>query len=294
MRSALDTVRHNLAAYNRRDLATFLESFDQAVEMIDLREGTVTARGADQVSERYRDLFAASPNLHSFVLRRSVVADLVCDHELVTGRAGGDVEILITYQVSEGAIRRVWFARAPAVTPVIVRAAPEDRDKLIELGCATYREHFATIWSPTALERFLATHFDPDAIDAELRSNSVAYLVAADSGLAAFAKLRFDRPSPLDGGVGAELQKIYVRREATGRGLGRLLLAAAEREACERRQALLWLDVLKTNLGAVRFYQAQGFEIRGQLPFATDVGEHGMWIMHKAVATDGLRATHAP
>lgn len=107
--------------------------------------------GIAEVRARYGALFTASPALCSRILRRSVLGDLVCDHELVTGRSGGDVEILITYEVRDGRIRRIWSARGAVAGPHIVRAVPCDIDALVELGETTYREHFAAIWSPAGL-----------------------------------------------------------------------------------------------------------------------------------------------
>lgn len=61
--------------------------------------------------------------------------------------------------------------------------------------------------------------------------------------------------APQTGEVGA----IYLRREATGKGIGRALFAHAIRDLrqCGYRQATLW--VLDTNLGARRFYERAGW-----------------------------------
>jgi ribosomal protein S18 acetylase RimI-like enzyme len=279
MPSTRDVITANLSAYNARDLEAFLASFDPDIEMHDLRSGAVS-RGIDDVRARYSALFASSPALHSRILHRSVLGDLVHDHELVTGRAGGDVEILITYEVRDGRIRRVWWARATATGLHIVRAEPADLDTVLELGASTYREHFAAIWSPGGLARYLAGEFDRAAVATELGSMTTTYLLGLAPAPAGFAKLRLDRAVPGDGtGKGVELQKIYVRRAAVGSGLGARLLAAAIDVARAAGAALIWLDVLKTNPHARRFYERHGFRVAGELPFASDLAEHGMWVM---------------
>ena len=286
MASSADLVSANLAAYNARDLDAFMASFDADIEVFDLRSGTIAMQGCADVRARYRELFEASPTLHSRILHRTVLDDLVSDHELVTGRSGGDAEILITYQVAGGLIRRIWFARALVAGPHIVRAVPSDLDAVIELGRASYLEHFAAIWSADGIRSFLDRDFDRSAVARELASRSVVYLLAAHRGLDGFAKLRFARPVPGTQRLGVELQKIYLRRAAAGHGLGSRLLDAAIAEARAARQPLIWLDVLKSNPGATRFYQRHGFQIIDEQPFSTDLGEQGMWLMVRELDGD--------
>lgn len=46
--------------------------------------------------------------------------------------------------------------------------------------------------------------------------------------------------------------------------------------AVQRGERLLWLDVLKSNANAQRFYEAVGFRALGEIPFSTDLTEIGM------------------
>ncbi len=87
---------------------------------------------------------------------------------------------------------------------------------------------------------------------------------------------------PVPGGLvetGTELQKLYVRREVTGRGLGARLLERVLDEARSEGAALVWLDVLRSNAGARRMYERHGFQVVAELPFATGRGEIGFWVM---------------
>jgi hypothetical protein len=111
--TAAEVVDANLAAYNARDIDGFMRWFTDDVEVIDQKTGAVAMRGLAEVRRAYAALFEASPALHSRIRQRTVVGGFVVDHEHVTGRAGGDVEILITYCVRDGRIHRVWFVREP-------------------------------------------------------------------------------------------------------------------------------------------------------------------------------------
>jgi hypothetical protein len=118
--SPADVIDASLAAYNARDVDGFARWFAEDAEVFDQAGSTPhvpVMRGLAEIRAAYAALFAASPSLHSRIVQRIAVGDLVVDHEHVRGRAGGDVEIVITYQVRDGAIRRVWFSRTPLAAP---------------------------------------------------------------------------------------------------------------------------------------------------------------------------------
>ncbi|MEV4918818.1 GNAT family N-acetyltransferase [Streptomyces tirandamycinicus] len=70
----------------------------------------------------------------------------------------------------------------------------------------------------------------------------------------------------------AEITKLLVHREVRGRGLGRALLAAAERGAADRGATLLVLDT-ETGSPAERLYRSAGWTAAGVIPgFAADPG----------------------
>ncbi|MBO1329747.1 GNAT family N-acetyltransferase [Streptomyces sp. VRA16 Mangrove soil] len=68
----------------------------------------------------------------------------------------------------------------------------------------------------------------------------------------------------------AEVRKLMVHSAARGQGLGRTLLAAAERTAAERGITLLVLDT-ETGSPAERFYRAAHWQQAGTIPdYAAD------------------------
>ncbi|WP_344630505.1 GNAT family N-acetyltransferase [Streptomyces glaucosporus] len=68
----------------------------------------------------------------------------------------------------------------------------------------------------------------------------------------------------------AEIAKLIVRRDARGRGLGRALLATAEREAAASGVSLLVLDT-QTGSPAERLYRSAGWTEAGTIPdYAAD------------------------
>jgi ribosomal protein S18 acetylase RimI-like enzyme len=146
----------------------------------------------------------------------------------------------------------------------------------------TYIEHFAHAWSGTGLQSFLQREFSDEALRASLSSPAHAWflLEASDDSVMGYAKVNWSRIEPVTGRSGAELQKIYFSANATGRGFGTALLAHVVAAAIAEGEPMLWLNVLRSNADAHRFYAAHGFETVGQIPFRADLGEEiGMWAM---------------
>lgn len=165
---------------------------------------------------------------------------------------------------------------------ILREAAAADIPLLERLGAATYRSHFATIWSPARMEAYIAAEYGAEGLARSLaRPDLSVWLIAElDREPIGFAKLNWDRPPPVaPTRSGTELQKIYFLAERTGQGHGAAALAALVDRVKARGDRLFWLDVLKSNAGARAFYERQGFNVVGEIPFATDLEEIGMWVM---------------
>ncbi|MFA7943209.1 N-acetyltransferase family protein [Pseudomonas brenneri] len=165
----------------------------------------------------------------------------------------------------------------------IREATIEDIPLLRNLGMATYREHFSDIWSAAGMQDFLNKDFSIRELQQSIESPAChCWLMAfdADNQGVGFAKINWSKPMPLPGQVGAELQKIYFLKTQAGRGYGKQLLQFIFQSAKNRQQGSIWLEVLKSNASAQRFYESCGFEVRGEIPFSTDKADIGMVVMN--------------
>jgi diamine N-acetyltransferase len=167
------------------------------------------------------------------------------------------------------------------VAVTIKEATPDDIYNLIDLGRETYKEHFENIWNNVDL--FLDKDFSIDAVTSCINNRHMhRYLLAFDDNeLVGFAKLNLNIISANEVIPGVELQKIYIKKHATGKAIGSALLNEATKFAVEHEYAYICLDVLKTNLKAQDFYIRNEFEIIGEMPFRTDKQEVGMFVMSK-------------
>ncbi|KAF0864614.1 GNAT family N-acetyltransferase [Pseudomonas sp. LD120] len=163
----------------------------------------------------------------------------------------------------------------------IREADTRDIQLLQAIGCATYREHFSSIWSSAGLQQFLNQDFAPEHLAQSLDArHSHLWLLALDAQQPiGFAKLNWRRPVPGSEASGAELQKIYLLKSQAGKGYGRRLLQHVLQRASDAGETCLWLDVLKSNSGARRFYESAGLRQISEVPFNTDLEQIGMWVM---------------
>ena len=93
--------QRQLDAYNARDIDAFAACYAADVQIFDLHSGEL----------RYGAQFERCPNLHAELTGRLVVGATAADQERVTGLTDGVVLALAIYEVRDGLIQKVWFAR---------------------------------------------------------------------------------------------------------------------------------------------------------------------------------------
>ncbi|HEX5589041.1 MAG TPA: GNAT family N-acetyltransferase [Candidatus Limnocylindrales bacterium] len=147
----------------------------------------------------------------------------------------------------------------PSSIPVVRPATAADARSIAEIRIASWRATYAGIVPAAILERMdLARNeaFFGGLIAAE-PPRATLVVEDAEGRIAGFA---LAAPSRDDDAPGCgEIEAIYLRPEARGRGLGRPLLdaAAASLLAAGFGTVVLW--VLTANVGARRFYERAGF-----------------------------------
>ncbi len=104
-------VQRQLDAYNVKDIDGWLATYHPAAEQF-LLHGARLARGHAELRARIAPRFT-EPDLHAELLHRTVMGDIVIDHERITrnfpeGR--GYIEMLCIYEVSDGLIVKATFA----------------------------------------------------------------------------------------------------------------------------------------------------------------------------------------
>lgn len=103
-------VQRQLDAYNARDIDALMAIYAEDVQHFEF-PSTLVAADAAAVRARLTVRFA-EPSLHARLLNRTVMGELVIDHEMVTRdlpEGLGTVELIAMYEVKLDRITRAWF-----------------------------------------------------------------------------------------------------------------------------------------------------------------------------------------
>jgi hypothetical protein len=103
-------VEGQLAAYNARDIDAFIRYWADDCEYYAV-PATLLARGTEEIRVRHVERFK-EPNLCGKLLSRSVVDNVVVDHETVTRTfpdGPGEVDVIAIYEVVDSKIAKAWF-----------------------------------------------------------------------------------------------------------------------------------------------------------------------------------------
>ena len=158
---------------------------------------------------------------------------------------------------------------------VLRRATPADAERLAALALQTFRETFleggfAIPYPPHDLAAFEEARFTPEVVAAGLAEPQRATWIVEEEEnvtLAYASAGSCTLPHPEAEARHAELHRLYVTRDAQGRGFGRDLLDASLGWMRQRSSGPLWIGVWSGNLKAQRLYAARGFEKAGEYDF---------------------------
>ena len=105
-----------------------------------------------------------------------------------------------------------------------------------------------------------------------------------------FIKLSFDQIIPLEHQTSTLIQplsrgvcinKIYLRPQYTGQGLGHLIFQFIEQQLFQQQNSCFWLEVLQDNHAAKKFYLQQGMQIIADDQYQYSHQQHQLNIMYK-------------
>lgn len=154
--------------------------------------------------------------------------------------------------------------------PVTTRLATvNDVTMLVEIGRRTFYETFESVNTAEDMSMYLEKTFSPDRVKTEIEDPANTFLLAIQGDVVAgYAKLREKKDTPeLNGEVGIEIERLYVRQEYHGKKVGGLLMRKCLQLAEKKNYTLVWLGVWEHNTKAIAFYEKWGFKKFGSHPF---------------------------
>ncbi|KAJ5317831.1 hypothetical protein PENANT_c004G06312 [Penicillium antarcticum] len=162
----------------------------------------------------------------------------------------------------------------------------EDNKAISELGALVFLSSFGSSLPHDDLKTYLSEAYSPMSIATDLRDPSVTFVVAIrDETLVGFLQLRRgtsercidERTNKI------QLQRLYVSESCQGLGIGKRLLAEAEREARAMGATSIWLASWKPNIKAERIYESNGYAKAGEMSFMLGDSKLVDWVMIKSL-----------
>ncbi|HEX8424827.1 GNAT family N-acetyltransferase [Hymenobacter sp.] len=154
----------------------------------------------------------------------------------------------------------------------VARRSAATAAQLAALGHQTFHDTFAADNRPEDIAAYLAASFSPEKQLAELEDADTVFLLARmQQELVGYAKLRFNSLLGLEPGKAPdqrlEIERLYVREDWIGTGLGASLMRRSIEEARQKECRSVVLGVWEKNSRAIEFYRRSGFKVIGQHEF---------------------------
>lgn len=143
----------------------------------------------------------------------------------------------------------------------VVPVLSGDLAALVSLSIATFTESFSAVNTPENMQAYLEKAFQPAKQAAELQDpDSAFFFIREGKKNLGYIKLNHGNAQTEQlADTGMEIERIYILKEAQGKGLGQVLLDFAVDQARLAGQKGIWLGVWEENKGAIRFYERNGF-----------------------------------
>lgn len=132
---------------------------------------------------------------------------------------------------------------------------------LREIAYQTFDETFRHLNTPENMEAYLKKAFDLARLQEELSNQfSTFFFLFVEKQLAGYLKVNEDQAqTDLQDPKSLEIERIYVKKEFKGKGLGRILIDKGIEIAKENNKDYVWLGVWEKNQAAIAFYKKMGF-----------------------------------
>lgn len=138
-----------------------------------------------------------------------------------------------------------------------------DLHTLQDIAINSYGDHYLYLWFDGGMW-YIDRCFSDAALKKDLEDANAAYfLIYAFDALVGFLKLNINKS--LEGESekdSLELERIYLTKNASGKGIGKQLIDFTVSFARERNKRLIWLKAMDSSR-SVEFYEQNGFQKNG-------------------------------
>ena len=155
------------------------------------------------------------------------------------------------------------------MTKHIRKCTFEDLPLLQEVGRETFNETFKDQNSPENMKVYLEEAFNVKQLEMELSNPySEFFFIYVHDEVAGYLKVNVNEAqTEKEGDESLEIERIYIRKEFQGQGLGHHFINKGMEMAKEQNKKKIWLGVWEKNEGAIQFYRKMGFTQTGKHSF---------------------------
>lgn len=151
----------------------------------------------------------------------------------------------------------------------IVPVNSSHAEALSELAKAIYKEYYLHLWHPGGADWYQNEYaYHPASLRTELEdSNNLHFIVYnVYEKPMGYLKLRINATlQGYDQLNCLEIERIYLHKEATGKGIGKQLMQLSEEVAKENGKQKIFLKAMDSSKDAIAFYQKMGYSVCGTL-----------------------------
>lgn len=164
---------------------------------------------------------------------------------------------------------------------------PELYPLYIHTGIKAYTQHYLHLWPNENASPYLETSFTSAVLEKEeANSNTILYVIKCNNNTVGIFKINLNER--LDSYTATDalyLDKIYILKEWSGKGIGKKVLQFVCLRAKELNKKIVWLATMQKG-PALQYYLNNGFTIKREteitLPSVLE-DEKLMWILTKKI-----------
>jgi ribosomal protein S18 acetylase RimI-like enzyme len=143
----------------------------------------------------------------------------------------------------------------------IEKVSTFNTDELQKISRDTFYETFVTSTSEENMRLYLENNFSKEQLTKEIEHNdSEFYFALLENEVIGYLKINFsEAQTELNDDNALEVERVYVRNNFHGKGVGQQLLDYAIQLAKQKNMQAVWLGVWENNQRAINFYKKNGF-----------------------------------
>lgn len=147
------------------------------------------------------------------------------------------------------------------ITIQIEKVSVINIDDVQKISRDTFFESFVTSTSEENMQHYLENNFSKEQLTKEVEnSHSEFYFAILENEVIGYFKINFsEAQTELTGVNTLEVERVYVRNNYHGKGVGQQLLDYAIQIAMQKNMQSVWLGVWENNHRAISFYKKNGF-----------------------------------